>query len=181
MTHYRRTNQAGATYFFTVVTYRRRAFLCNDDVLKALRDAIDKTRAKYPFTIDAWVILPDHMHAIWTLPPDDADFAIRWRLIKRYVTLACSATLHQPHLMTTSKTKHRESTLWQRRYWEHLIRDDDDYAKHIDYVHFNPVKHGLVNQVVDWPHSSFHRYVKQGAYAADWGLSVKVDAGEFGE
>jgi putative transposase len=181
MTHYRRTTQAGATYFFTVVTYRRRAFLCNDDVLKALRDAIDKTRTQYPFTIDAWVILPDHMHAIWTLPPEDADFATRWRLIKRYLTLACGASLHEPHLMTTSKIKHRESTLWQRRYWEHLIRDDDDYAKHMDYVHFNPVKHALVNRVMDWPHSSFHRYVKQGLYAVDWGLAVKVDAGEFGE
>ena len=181
MTHYRRTNQAGATYFFTVVAYRRRSFLCNDDVLKALRDAIDKTRTQYPFTIDAWVILPDHMHAIWTLPPDDADFANRWRLIKRYVTLVCGASLHEPHLMTVSKTKHRESTLWQRRYWEHLIRDDSDYAKHMDYVHFNPVKHGLVNRAIDWPHSSFHRYVKQDVYATDWGLAAKVDADEFGE
>lgn len=181
MTHYRRTNQAGATYFFTVVTYRRREFLCNDDVLKALRDAIDKTRAQYPFSIDAWVILPDHMHAIWTLPLDDADFANRWRLIKRYVTIACCATLHQPHLMTASKTKHRESTLWQRRYWEHLIRDDDDYTKHMDYIHFNPVKHELVNRVLDLPHSSFHRCVRSGIYNPDWGLSAKVVEGELGE
>ncbi|MEI8362605.1 MAG: transposase [Betaproteobacteria bacterium] len=181
MTHCRRINQAGATYFFTLVTYRRRAFLCNQDVLKALRDAIDKTRAQYPFTIDAWVILPDHMHAIWTLPPDDADFANRWRLIKRYVTLACGVTLYQPNLMTASKTKHRESTLWQRRYWEHLIRDDDDYAKHMDYVHFNPVKHGLVNRVLDWPHSSFHRHARNGIYAQDWGLSATEIEENFGE
>lgn len=181
MSHYRRANQAGATYFVTVVTYRRRAFLCDEEVLNALRDAIDKTRAKYPFTIDAWVILPDHMHAIWTLPPDDTDFANRWRLIKRYVTLACGNALHQPDLMTASKTKHRESTLWQRRYWEHLIRDDDDYAKHMDYMHFNPVKHGLVNQVIDWPHSSFLRYVKQGVYGADWGLAARIIEGGFGE
>lgn len=177
MSHYRRAHLAGASYFFTVVTYRRRAFLCNDDVLKALREAIDTTRAQYPFSIDAWVILPDHMHAIWTLPPDDTDFASRWRLIKRYVTLACGVSLHQPHLMTPSKTKHRESTLWQRRYWEHLIRDDDDYA----YVHFNPVKHGLVSRAMDWPHSSFHRYVKQGVYAEDWGLVVTMGEGDFGE
>lgn len=181
MTHYRRANLAGASYFFTVVTYQRRAFLCNEDVLKALRDAIEKTREKHPFTIDAWVLLPDHMHAIWTLPPDDADFANRWRLIKRHVTQTCGALLHQPNLMTASKTKHRESTLWQRRYWEHLIRNDDDYAKHMDYVHFNPVKHGLVKRVVDWQHSSFHRYVKQGDYSEDWGLAVRSDRGDFGE
>ena len=181
MSHYRRANQAGATYFFTVVTYQRRTFLCNDDVLLALRCAIDKTRAQYPFTIDAWVILPDHMHTIWTLPPDDADFAIRWQLIKRYVTLACGAALHRPNLMTPSKIKHRESTLWQRRYWEHQIRDDEDYAKHMDYVHFNPVKHGLVQSAVDWPHSSFHRYMKQGIYTKDWALELIVGNGNFGE
>ncbi len=181
MAHYRRTNQAGGTYFFTVVTYQRREILCNGNVLQALRDGIDKTRTKYPFTIDAWVILPDHIHAIWTLPPDDADFANRWRLIKWYVTLACGEILHQPDLMTASKSKHRESTLWQRRYWEHLIRGDADYAKHMDYVHFNPVKHGLVSRVVDWPYSSFHRYVKQNVYAPDWGLSVQIDKGDFGE
>ncbi len=181
MTHYRRASLAGVTYFFTVVTYQRRDFLCNENVLSALRTAIEKTREKYPFTIDAWVILPDHMHAIWTLPHNDSDFANRWRLIKRYVTLACGDILHQPALMTASKTKHRESTLWQRRYWEHLIRDDADYANHMDYVHFNPVKHGLVSRVSDWPHSSFHRYVKQGVYAENWGVSVQFDKANFGE
>lgn len=138
MTHYRRAHQAGATYFFTVATYQRRAILCKEIVLSALRVAIEKTREKYPFTIDAWVILPDHIHATWTLPPDDSDFANSWRLIKRYVTLTCGDILHQPELMSASKTKHRESTLWQRRYWEHLIRDDADYANHMDYVHLTP-------------------------------------------
>jgi len=181
MSHYRRTNTAGATYFFTVVTYRRRTFLCDYDVRTALRDAIIKVRERYPFQIDAWVLLPDHLHAIWTLPPHDANFSLRWQQIKRHVTQCCGHRLHKNEWMNDSKRKHRESTLWQRRYWEHLIRDETDYQRHMDYVHYNPVKHGLVQRAIDWPYSSFQRYVTNGVHGENWAVAEKTDDVNFGE
>jgi putative transposase len=180
MSNYRRANAHGATYFFTVVTYRRRKFLCEADVQNALRAAITKVRSQHPFTIDAWVLLPDHIHAIWTLPPDDARFALRWQQIKRFVTLQCGERLHKTEWMTDSKTNHRESTLWQRRYWEHQIRDELDFQHHMDYLHYNPVKHGLVAELKDWPYSSFHRHVALGNYAENWAGTAAND-GEFGD
>ncbi len=168
MSHFRRSYTAGGTFFFTVVTYRRQRFLCDDDVRTALRESIRRCREVHPFEIDAWVLLPDHMHCIWTLPEGDADFSTRWNVIKRGVTRRVGARLQRDHLMNESKAAHRESTLWQRRFWEHQIRDDDDFRTHIDYLHFNPAKHGLVDRVTDWPHSSFHRYIADGTYAVDW-------------
>lgn len=170
MSEYRRAQVPGGTFFFTVVTYNRQSFLCDEDVRNALRDAIAKVRARHPFNIDAWVLLPDHLHAIWTLPEGDADFSLRWNLIKRYVTRACAKHLERPEWLSESKEEHRESTLWQRRFWEHQIRDDRDYAAHMDYLHFNPVKHGYVKRVADWPYSSFHRHVRNGVYPTDWGV-----------
>lgn len=146
-----------------------------------MREAISKVREQYPFSIDAWVLLPDHLHTIWTLPPDDARFALRWQQIKRIVTLRCGERLHQAAWMTDSKTKHRESTLWQRRYWEHQIRNETDFERHMDYLHFNPVKHGLVKDVKDWPYSSFHRYLAVGTYAEDWAMVPPSDEVGFGE
>lgn len=181
MSRYRRANTPGATYFFTIVTYRRRTFLCDNLVRLALRAAIQKVRARHPFQIDAWVLLPDHLHTIWTLSDSDADFSLRWQLIKRHVTRQCRELLHQPDLMTASKTRHRESTLWQRRYWEHLIRNDADYERHMHYLHYNPVKHGLVKQVKDWPYSSFHRHMENGIYDENWGTSMFGEDGSFGE
>lgn len=168
MSHYRRAIQPGGTFFFTVVTYRRRPWLLRDDARAALREAIGRTRERHPFNIDAWVLMPDHLHCVWTLPPGDADFATRWGLIKRRVSMALGDALHVPDWMNASKTKHRESTLWQRRYFEHTIRDEADFARCVDYLHHNPVKHGLVSRVVDWEWSSFHRYVTEGIYAPDW-------------
>jgi putative transposase len=181
MSHYRRANTTGATYFFTVVTYQRRNFLCDDDARVALRDAIIKARERHPFQIDAWVLLPDHLHAIWTLPPDDANFTLRWQQIKRHVTQQCGHRLHENALMNESKHKHRESTLWQRRYWEHQIRDEADYQRHMDYVHYNPVRHGLVARAIDWPHSSFQRYHASGVYGENWATANKTDDLGFGE
>jgi len=181
MSRYRRTNTAGATYFFTVVTYRRQGFLCDDDVRDALKHAIQKVRTEHPFRIDAWVLLPDHIHSIWTLPPNDANFALRWQLTKRYVSRACGSRLNHTEWMSASKTKHRESTIWQRRYWEHQIRDDNDYAKHMDYLHCNPLKHGLVSNVKDWPYSTFYRYVKAGVYDENWGVGLEFVDGAFGD
>lgn len=164
MSCYRRASIAGGTYFFTVVTYRRRPILCDAAIRAALRAAILSVQSRYPFSIDAWVLLPDHLHCIWTLPDDDHDFALRWRLIKRSVSLACANDYHQPDWMTASKIKHRESTVWQRRYWEHCIRDANDLSRHLDYIYINPVKHHWVDQVDDWPYSTFHRDVRQGLY-----------------
>jgi putative transposase len=180
MSRYRRANTLGGTYFFTVVTYRRRPFLCDEDVRAALRIAIERVRERHPFAIEAWVLLPDHLHTIWTLPEGDANFSFRWGAIKRHVSLICGERLNRPELMSASKKKHRESTLWQRRYWEHLIRDEEDFCRHVDYLHYNPVKHGLVDKVIGWPYSSFHRFRRMGVYADDWGVDIspKADIGE---
>ena len=181
MSRYRRSQTAGASYFFTVVTYRRQAILCDTPIRDALRSALATTRSKRPFTIDAWVLMPDHLHCIWTLPAGDADFATRWSLIKRQVSHNCGKLYRRAEWIKASKQKHRESTLWQRRYWEHQIRDEDDFTRHMDYIHYNPVKHGHCNQVSEWPFSTFHRYVEQGLYPLDWGgdgIDADMDAGE---
>jgi putative transposase len=168
MSHYRRTNTPNASYFFTVVTYRRRPILCDELIRNALRTAIETVRLERPFVIDAWVLLPDHLHCIWTLPEGDADFSTRWMMIKRAVSIACGESYHRPDWMNTSKKQHRESTIWQRRFWEHQLRDTDDFARHVDYIHFNPVKHGNAQIVVEWPYSTFHRFVLDGIYAPNW-------------
>ena len=126
-----------------------------------------RVRETRPFTIDAWVLLPDHLHCIWTLPPGDADYSTRWNRIKRRMSLDCSADYKRDELLTASKRNHRESTLWQRRFREHQIRDEMDFMQHVDYLHYNPVKHGLCQRLADWPHSTFHRYVTQGVYSTD--------------
>ena len=168
MSRYRRASTSNASYFFTVVTYRRQPILCDEAIRDALRAAIEKVRTMRPFVIDAWVLLPDHLHCIWTLPEGDADFSTRWMMIKRAVSLACSDHYKRMDWMTASKSKHRESTIWQRRFWEHQIRNEDDFARHADYIHFNPVKHGHVRHVSDWPYSTFHRYVRDKVYPLDW-------------
>jgi REP element-mobilizing transposase RayT len=112
--------------------------------------------------------LPDHLHCVWTLPDGDADFSNRWMKIKRAVSLACREEFYRDDWMTASKSRHRESTIWQRRFWEHQIRDENDFARHVDYIHHNPVKHGHVQHVSDWPYSTFHRYVREGLYSCDW-------------
>ena len=168
MSHYRRAIVPGGTFFFTVVTYRRQPILCDAPIRAALRDAIGKVRRSKPFAIDAWVLMPDHLHCVWTLPPGDHDFSGRWSLIKRGVSRAIGRQYRRPELLGASKLKHRESTIWQRRFWEHRIRDDEDMRRHIDYLHFNPVKHGLVANVADWPHSTFHRFDANGIYPVNW-------------
>jgi len=180
MSRYRRASAAGASYFFTVVAYRRQAIPCNETVRNALRSAIETVRASRPFVIDAWVLLPGHLHCVWTLPDDDADFSTRWMMIKRAVSLACREDYRRAGLMTASKLKHRESTIWQRRFWEHQIRNEDDLARHIDYIHFNPVKHGHVQHAIDWPYSTFHRYVRDWVYAYDWAGAMDSAVLEYG-
>jgi len=182
MSHYRRSSMDGCTYFFTLVSFRRQKILCDDLIRNELRKAINDTRLKYPFTIDAWILLPDHLHCIWTLPENDNLFSKRWGIIKRKLSLACTEYYKKPQWLNESKKKHRESTIWQRRYWEHRIRNQGDFNKHVDYIYYNPVKHGLCSRPVDWPYSTFHRYVKEGLYPADWAVqNADFEGGVFGE
>lgn len=178
MSHYRRSRMGGATYFFTVVTYRRQPLLTRPEAMDALREAFRSVKHAHPFEMDAVIILPDHLHALWTLPAGDEDFSRRWAMIKRRVS---SETRHlaAPVGMPSMKTRH-ESGFWQRRFWEHLIRDDNDFARHMDYIHFNAVKHGHAGRPADWPHSSFQRCVERGIYPIDWASGVEIE-GEFGE
>jgi putative transposase len=182
MPDYRRAFTPGGTYFFTVVTDRRRPILCDPPVRAALREALRSVRAAHPFDIDSWVLLPDHLHCIWVLPDGDTAFPRRWAMVKRAVTQRCGSSLHVESWATPSKRRRHESTLWQRRYWEHQIRDAGDLNRHRDYLHWNPVKHGYVSRVSDWPYSTFHRFVRQEHYAPDWGGGQGLGAGSaFGE
>jgi putative transposase len=176
MTSYRRNFLPGASFFFTVnLADRKRALLT--ERIELLREAFRETRRRHPFAIDAIVILPDHIHAVWTMPEGDADFATRWRLIKS----TFSRNLSRGEPISASRAAKRERGIWQRRYWEHTIRDQGDFARHVDYVHINPLKHGLVDRVREWEASSFHRYVKLGVYPMDWAGSVAQDGRLYGE
>ncbi|QFT20627.1 Transposase IS200 like protein [Pseudomonas sp. THAF187a] len=175
MPDYRRAAVSGGCYFFTLVSERRQPILTHPDVRQALRAAIETVRLTRPFAIDAWVLLPDHLHAIWRLPPDDKDFSNRWRLIKRHVTHACGRAHLRDDLMSERRRLKGQGTLWQQRFWEHLIRDEHDYGRHFDYLHGNPLKHGLVTRVRDWPWSSFHRWVNRGVYPIDWAGDTRTD------
>ena len=165
MPNYRRNWVAGGCYFFTVNLRDRSSNLLVHEI-EALRSAVRGTRARHPFHIDAWVVLPDHMHCMWTLPPDDCDFPARWQMIKALF----SRDVPRVAVRSASLLRKRESGIWQRRYWEHIIRDEADYAAHMDYIHFNPVKHGLAANAAEWTHSSFSRCVALGLYPAEWAM-----------
>jgi len=164
---YRRARIAGAAYFFTVVTYQRRRFLCTPDNAERLRQAFRVVMNHHPFEIDAFVLLPDHLHCIWSLPPRHRDFSMRWRLIKSHFSRACQTEGRTP--LTASQTNKGERAIWQRRFWEHCLRDEEDFARHVEYIHYNPVKQGLAAAPRDWPYSSFHRYVRDGILDPEWG------------
>jgi putative transposase len=167
MSRFRRA-ASGSTYFFTVVSHRRRPIFGTALVRATLRAAIGRVRDLRPFAVDAWVLLPDHLHCIWTLPDGDHDFPTRWSLIKHHVSFACGQAF-AGGAVSASRRKHRDANVWQRRFWEHQIRDEIDLERHMNYIHFNPVKHGLVTSAAQWPYSTFHRYVKAGVYPVDWG------------
>ncbi len=158
MKAYRRAFQPGGHYFFTLVTHRRTPWLTSDNARLRLRAAFVKVARQRPFTIDAFVLLPDHLHAIWCLPRGDCDFSTRWRLIKHHVS--------------TGMPECR----WQPRFWEHLLRDEDDWRRHVDYIHYNPMKHELAARPGDWPYSTFARAVARGWYDEDWGRSEPADS-----
>ena len=161
MREYRRLFVPGGTYFFTVVTADRKPWLDDPAARDILADAMRSVRSTRHFVTNAIVVLPDHIHCIWTLPPDDADYARRWKGIKQ----RCTSRLRRHGIV--------RGEIWQRNYWEHLVRDQDDLRRHLDYIHYNPVKHGLCGRPADWPASSFRRYVAEGVYPLDWGGPVE--------
>ena len=176
MSVYRRFYRSGGTYFFTVVLADRTGNLLTSHV-DALRAAFASTKATLPFKIDAIVVLPEHLHALLTLPADDSDFSNRWRCIKARFSRALP---RMAVARSGSRVRKHERTVWQRRFWEHVIRDEDDYARHVEYIHYNPVKHGHVPRAADWPYSSFHRYVREGVYPIHW-ASVDEGGMDYGE
>lgn len=164
MPNYRRAWQPGGTWFFTVNLLRRRE---NDLLVRhvdVLRQIVARVRGRHPFTIHGWVVLPDHLHCVISLPDGDTDFATRWRLIKVGFSKALAKTEHR----SATRVRRGERGIWQRRYWEHLIRNEADFVAHMDYVHINPVKHGHTLRAADWPYSTFHRLVASGEYPMDW-------------
>ena len=174
MVHYRRSRAQGGTFFFTVTLRERRTDTLVEHV-DLLRNAVRQERARRPFSIDAMAILPDHLHAVWTLPAGDADYSARWRAIKAGFV----RSLRAAGVELTANAK-GEYGVWQRRFWEHQIRDEGDLARHVDYVHINPVKHGLVERAGEWPWSTFHRYVRMGKLPPDWASNAE-ESGAFGE
>ncbi|MCP4746622.1 MAG: transposase [Desulfobacteraceae bacterium] len=173
---YRRARVNGGTYFFTVVTCKRRRILTHNNNVSLLRKAFRFVMKKYPFKVDAMVVLPEHLHCIWTLPQGDRQFSTRWRLIKNFFTRNCEAKYKQIRTDSLGRTIRRQG-IWQGRFWEHLIRDDRDFANHVEYTHYNPVKHGFVSAPIEWPYSSFRKYVRQGLYEAQWGAGQRMEFG----
>ncbi|WP_044500940.1 transposase [Nostoc sp. PCC 7107] len=170
---YRRVKVEGGTFFFTVVTHNRREFLCELENIILLRQAFKKVIAQYPLIVDAIAILPNHIHCLWSLPPGDSDFSNRWRLIKNYFSHRCDVKYHGK--ISASRHNKGELAVWQRRFWEHQIKDEVDFIRHCDYIHYNPVKHGYVKAPKDWQYSSFMLYVQRGIYHIDWGAEEDIE------
>lgn len=176
MPNYRRAKIPGATWFFTINLLERRDNNLLIEEILLLKDCIKKVYTSHPFEIIAWVALPDYMHCLWRLPEGDADYATRWRLIKTYFSKALTAREYR----LPSRIKNSERGIWQRHYWEHWIRNEQDLQRYFNYIHRNPLKHGLLTRVADWPHSTFHKYVKSGLYSQNWcgddGKNIEGDA-----
>ena len=168
MADYRRLYVKGGTYFFTVVTQERRPIFKEEKSIEILRDVFKVVMEASPFHVEGIVVLPDHIHCIWTLPKGDHDFSKRWKGIKYRFSLRYKGSF----VKSDSMKKKKEKGLWQRRFWEHLIRDQEDFNRHIDYIHYNPVKHNLARRALEWPHSSFKRFMMHGIYEKNWGSTI---------
>jgi putative transposase len=176
MVYYRRSRVGGGTYFFTVNLKNRRSDTLTGNI-DLLRESFYETKLRYPFHVVAIVILPDHLHAIWSLPDDDTTYSTRWQLLKSSFT----RQLRKQGACISQNSK-GEYNVWQRRFWEHTIRDETDLKRHIDYIHYNPVKHGYVDHVKNWPFSSFHRYVENEWLDINWGVTYRESSVKtFGE
>lgn len=169
MPNYRRAYIPGGMFFFTLVTEQRAQILIDATARRLLRTAFAGCRARWPFRVDAIVLLPDHLHTVWSLPRGDTAYSRRWAWIKKEFTKSWVAEGGAEEAVSDSRHRNRRRGIWQRRFWEHSLADEDDLERHLDYIHYNPVKHGLVEVPRDWPYSSFHRFVKLGAYPPDWG------------
>jgi putative transposase len=175
MPDYIRRRVPGGCYFFTVNLHDRTTRLLTENI-DLLRDVVQTVHRDLPFHIDAAVVLPEHLHMIWTMPIGDANYADRWRRIKA----SFSRRIEAGESRSRSRRRRGERGIWQRRFWEHTIADDEDFERHVDYTHYNPVKHGLVSKPIDWPHSTIHRYVRDGVLDADWGtggVAMDMDLG----
>jgi putative transposase len=168
MSEYRRNYIQGGTFFLTLVTYDRTPIFSNPVNIHKLRVATSTTRKEIPFEIVGAVILPEHIHFLWTLPPDDSNYSKRVGRLKVLFTQSFHGKNNLPQDVSISRQKHRESNVWQRRFWEHTIRDEEDFAKHLDYIHYNPVKHGLASCPHQWEYSSFNKWCDRGIYSAGW-------------
>lgn len=170
---YRRARIKGGTYFFTLVTFKRMKIFSDPGNVELLRRAMKHVMKNHAFVIDAMVVLPEHIHCIWTLPRGEEDYSIRWRRVKTFFTRKCDMKYRQQ--ASDARKKKKEQAVWQRRFWEHAIRDENDFIRHVEYIHYNPVKHGLVSTPKDWEYSSFHQYVARGQCPADWGAGAQLD------
>ncbi|MDM8005344.1 MAG: transposase [Phycisphaerae bacterium] len=175
MPNYVRWRREGASYFFTVVTHRRRRVFDTPLARRLLRQAITETRNRWPFDVFAMVLLPDHLHCLWTLPRDDDRFPARWGHIKKTFTQQYIAAGGKPLSVSKNRARHREQGIWQQRYWEHRIRDEADWYRHRDYIHLNPVKHGYVSEPQAWPWSSIHRHIQLGWLDPNWPGSSPIE------
>ena len=173
---YRRATNKGGSYFFTVNLADRNETLLVDH-LNILRQVINQVKKRHPFKLDAMVVLPDHLHAVITMPENDNNYPMRWRLIKA----GFSRQIPGQERISESRKRKGERGIWQRRYWEHLIRSDIDYEKHIDYIHYNPVKHKYVSQATQWPFSTIHKYIEKRVLNSNWGCSGLPDGIDYGE
>jgi putative transposase len=183
MPNYIRAKFEGGYYFFTVVTYQRAKLFHTELARRVLREAIEKTRSRRPFETVAFCLLFEHLHCIWKLPENDADYSLRWASIKGQFSKEYLNLSVQRRKVTASRARKGEVCIWQRRFWEHQIRDENDLQRHVDYIHYNPVKHGLVREVEDWPWSTYHKYAKEGFYGRvdDFKNVKNISTEGFGE
>jgi len=173
---YRRARTPGGTYFFTLNLANRKSDLLLRHI-DELRQAFRSVKARHPFALLAMVVLPEHLHAVWRLPQEDVDYSLRWSLIKANFSRHLPRTEH----IRPSRVAKRERGVWQRRFWEHQIQDQNDLAQHVDYIHYNPVKHGWVEHPADWPHSTLHAYIERGIVSRNWGGTPANRVDGYGE
>ncbi|MGL5871224.1 MAG: REP-associated tyrosine transposase [Xenococcaceae cyanobacterium] len=168
MTEYRRFYRPGGIYFFTLVTYERQPIFAKPENISLLRLALKQVKSEMPFDFVAAVVLPDHLHFIWQLPEGDSNYSARIGKLKILFTRSLRGQNNLPKNISDSRRKHRESDVWQRRFWEHTIKNEQDFLEHLNYIHYNPVKHNLVNCPHFWSNSSLQKWIEQGLYSADW-------------
>jgi len=171
MPNFRRVHLPGGTFFFTVVTDGRAPYLCDDSAPQLLRDVLREVRTRWPFEVDAIVVVPDHLHAIWTLPTEDSDYSKRWAWVKKEFTKRWLQSGHSERVRSSGRAHDGRRGVWQPKFWEHAIRDERDLERHVEYIHYNPVKHGAARCPHEWRWSSFARWVRAGIHAADWACS----------